>query len=311
LTSDELKQRAEAEGFGPVGVCAAGDAWSIDRLQEWLDAGRHAGMDWMPRSIALRRTTESLLPGGRSVLAVGLNYAQPADRTPGQPWIAQYALGRDYHKVVRQRLRRVAEGLEGAWRVCVDSAPMLEREWAHRAGLGWYGKNTMLINSRQGSLFVLGFLLMEAELEPDQPSQGGCGSCRACIDACPTGAIVWANDRWQVDARTCISGLTIEHKGEIAPELAAKMGGWTFGCDVCQDVCPFNSRRESQPERAQPTQVADFSARPLPSLEELAEISYKDWDRLTAGSPLRRAGWEGLRRNAQINLQNLASKRGQ
>ncbi len=306
MTSEELKEAARRQGFDPVGIAEAGAAWSIDRLQEWLDAGRQGEMDWLARSVELRRTTESLLAGARSVLAVGMNYRQEAPREAGQPWIARYALGRDYHKVLRQRLRRAAEGLPGRWRICVDSAPLLEREWAHRAGLGWFGKNTMLIDSRRGSWFVLGFLLSDQPLEPDAPSPGGCGTCRACIDACPTGAIIQAEGRWQVDARRCISYLTIEHKGAIGPELAEKMGGWTFGCDVCQDVCPFNEPRPSQPARARITAIEDFRARSWPSLMELAEISREDWDALTQGSPVRRAGWEGLRRNAAINLANQA-----
>jgi epoxyqueuosine reductase len=310
MTSEELKASARRQGFDLVGIAEAGAAWSIDRLQEWLDEGRHAEMDWLARSLELRRTTESLLEGARSVLAAGMNYRQEAPREPGEPWIAQYALGRDYHRALRQRLRRAAEGLPGRWRICVDSAPMLEREWAHRAGLGWFGKNTMLINSRKGSLFVLGFLLSDQELEPDLPSSGGCGTCRSCIDACPTGAIIHAEGRWQVDARRCISYLTIEHKGEIPPDLRKGMGRWTFGCDVCQDVCPFNQPRSGQPERARLTEIEDFRSRRWPSLQELAEISREEWEELTKGSPVRRAGWEGLRRNARINLENEAAAQG-
>jgi epoxyqueuosine reductase len=187
----------------------------------------------------------------------------------------------------------------------VDSAPIMERDFAQLAGLGWYGKNTMLINSQRGSWFFIGVLLTSVSFEPDSSAIGGCGSCKACIEACPTGAIVLEEDRWQVDARRCISYLTIEHEGEIEDELATKMGDWTFGCDICQEVCPFNNPRESQPLRANETKVEDFQQeRHWPSLKELAVIQPEQWDKLTQGSPTRRTGIEGIRRNARINLAN-------
>jgi epoxyqueuosine reductase len=187
----------------------------------------------------------------------------------------------------------------------VDSAPIMERDFAQLAGLGWFGKNTMLINSRRGSWFFIGVLLTTVEFEPDESAVGGCGSCRECIDACPTGAIVHEDGRWQVDARSCISYLTIEHRGAIDPNLMPKMGEWTFGCDVCQEVCPFNAPRESQPERARETKVQDFlNRRPFPSLTELAMLDPKGWDELTQGSAIRRTGLDGLSRNAEINLRN-------
>lgn len=267
-------------------------------------------MDYLPRSIELRATLESILPGARSVIGVALNYNQPNPRVPGQPLIARYALGRDYHKVLRARLAQLGRRLDeltpdARHRPCVDSAPVLEREWANRSGLGWFGKNTMLINSRRGSWFFLGLLLTTLELEPDEPAVGGCGTCRACIDACPTGAIVFEADRWQVDARRCISYLTIEHRGEIDSSLQPLIGDWTFGCDVCQEVCPFNQPRETQPERATVSDTPDFlNRREWPSLRTLAEIDYETWDTLTQGSPVRRAGHEGIKRNARINLEN-------
>jgi epoxyqueuosine reductase len=265
-----------------------------------------AGMGYLAASAQLRESLDSLLPGVRTVLSVGLNYNQKVGHELGQARIARYALGRDYHKVLRSKLRRVGASAEERWgcrwRVAVDSAPLLEREWAHRAGLGWIGKNTCLINSRQGSWFVLGFLLLDHPLPGDEPAVGGCGTCRACIDQCPTGAIVPLEGRWVVDSRRCISYWTIEHRGDFPPE--AEIGEWTFGCDVCQEVCPFNQQRESQPERAAFTSESEFEPRPWPPLEDLIEISYEDWDRLTQGSPARRAGWDGLKRNARENIRN-------
>ncbi len=297
-------------GFDDCGICAAGAPESITFFEEWIGRGFHGTMDYLPRSTELRATLDSILPGARSVIAVALNYNQPNPRAPGEPLIARYALGRDYHKVLRVRLAQLGRRLDvlkpdARHRPCVDSAPVLEREWAQRSGLGWFGKNTMLINSRKGSWFFLGLLLTTLELDPDEPAQGGCGTCRACIDACPTGAIVIAADRWQVDARRCVSYLTIEHRGEIDPALRPLIGDWTFGCDVCQEVCPFNQPRDSQPERAPETSEVDFlNRRSWPSLERLAEIEFDEWDELTRGSPVRRTGLEGLRRNAKINLEN-------
>lgn len=308
-----LKDLARTEGFCLAGIAEAGSALTLEAYQEWLAAGRHAGMSYLAASVELRGRLDSLLPGARSVLAVALNYSQPLPRKSGQPLIARYAQGRDYHKVMRRRLARigaaVTERTGAKTRACVDSAPMLEREWAQRAGIGWPGKNTCLIHSRRGSWMLLGFLLTTLDLPPDQSAQGGCGTCRLCVDACPTGAIVHQEGRWQVDARSCISYWTIEHRGEIPAEMVRGIGDWTFGCDVCQEVCPFNQHRVSQPERAAATTDPDMlPRRDWPNLEQLAQISYDDWDQLTQGSAVRRAGWEGLRRNAAVNLANRPSE---
>lgn len=265
-------------------------------------------MDWLAASRALRADVQSLLPGARSIVALSLDYNRPNPPREGQPRIARYALGRDYHKVVRGKLRRLANLIEAAGfacRPCVDSAPVFEREYAHLAGLGWFGKNTMLIDSRRGSWTFLGLILTTAAWEPDVPAEGGCGTCTRCIDACPTGAIVLTEGRWSIDARRCISYLTIEHEGPIRPDLASRMDGWTFGCDVCQEVCPFNAERPSQPLRgARATEPDLLLSRDWPSLEEIETLPEEAWDRLTQGSPVRRAGQEGLRRNARINRAN-------
>lgn len=304
VPADGLKAEAFRLGFTSVGVCAPDPPESMGHYQAWLDAGHHGTMEYMARSVAMRGDLETLLPGVKSVICVGLNYNQPVTHEEGQPRIARYALGRDYHKVMRGRLKRLAQwisdGQSGvASRACVDSAPVMEREYAHRAGLGWFGKNTCLIDSRTGSWFFIGTLLTTAEFERDRPAVGGCGTCTACVDACPTGAIVQLQGVWSVDARRCISYLTIEEK---SPELQGDVSGWTVGCDVCQDVCPFNQRRDSQPERAPFTGDADLTAtRAWPPLEKLMSISWEDWDVLTRGSAVRRVGWEGLRRNATAN----------
>ena len=296
-------------GFDSVGVCSASASTHVEAYEAWLAKGYQGEMGYLARHAAAKRDVDSLLPGVRSIVAATLGYGQAREHVPGQARIAQYALGRDYHKVLRGKLRRLAGWISAqnpgsTARVCVDSAPVLEREYAHLAGLGWFGKNTMLIDSKRGSRFFIGLVLTTALLEADRPSVGGCGTCRACVEACPTGAIVQEEGRWQVDARRCVSYLTIEHRGEIAEELTRGMGEWTFGCDVCQDVCPFNQARISQPLRARGTREGDFLAREWPDLASLAEIGYAQWDDLTRGSAVRRAGWEGLRRNARINLAN-------
>jgi len=298
--SAELKRFAATLGFDSVGVCAPEPSPHHDAYRQWLDKGYHGTMAYLRRHLPLKADPANLLPGVRSIVAVTLNYNQPNPPMEGQPRIARYALGRDYHKVLKSKLNKLAKWIESEYpeskcRACVDSAPIMERDYAQLAGLGWFGKNTMLIDSRRGSWFFIGLLLTTAEFERDEPAIGGCGSCQACIDACPTSAIVNEDGRWQVDARRCISYLTIEHKGPIEVDT----DGWTFGCDVCQEVCPFNEPRPSQPLRGQTTLAEGFLAsRDWPSLEKLRVISDEEWNMLTRGSTVRRAGAEGLRRNA-------------
>jgi epoxyqueuosine reductase len=315
-----LKRTLTAEalslGFDALGVCGPAPAEGWEFYRQWLARGFHGGMGYLAGTIEARRCVDSLLPGCRSVVAVAINYNQPNPAVPGAPRIARYALGRDYHKTIRGKLRRLARFLEaeapGArTRVCVDSAPVLERELAHRAGLGWFGKNTMLIDSRRGSWFLLGIMLTDVELPRDEPSLGGCGDCRLCVDACPAGCIVFEGGRWQVDARLCVSALTVEHRGPFTAGQAASVAGWTFGCDACQEVCPFNQPRPSQPLRARETSEPDFLARrEWPPVPELATIGYAEWDALTRGSAVRRAGHAGLRRNARANLEGWRRKVG-
>lgn len=304
-----LIQASARLGLERVGVATADPPAGWAFVERWVGKGYHGGMGYLARSLELRRAADALLPGCRSVIAVGMDYYQPNPTSPGGPRIARYALGRDYHKVVRQRLRALVRELGAPpayrFRVCVDSAPILEREYAHRAGLGWFGKNTMLIDSRRGSWFVIGLVLTDLELAPDDPSMGGCGTCHACVEACPTGCILFEDGRWQVDARRCISALTIEHRGAFSDEQSRQIGDWTFGCDECQDVCPFNQPRPRQPLRAVATTEPGFlSVRSWPDLRALANLDEPRWDELTRGSPVRRAGLDGLRRNARANLAN-------
>lgn len=306
LLNEKVKAEGHALGFDLVGVCDASPPRSLGVLEAWLGEGMHGEMDYMADSLPLRSDLNRVLPGVRSVVAVGLNYYQ--EPVGGDVNVARYALGRDYHKVIRGKLKKLAQTMEEVcpeedWRACVDSAPVMEREYANRAGLGWFGKNTCLINSHRGSWFLIGVLLTTAEIPLDSPAVGGCGTCRKCIDACPTGAIVQRDGVWQVDARRCISYLTIEKRGEFSAEEREMVGDWTFGCDVCQEVCPFNQARESQPLRAAETQEAGFlDRRDFGSLEEILVWSESEWDERTRGSAVRRAGFEGLKRNARAKL---------
>jgi epoxyqueuosine reductase len=301
LSSETVKADAMRLGFELVGICDAVPAPHLAEYRLWLSKGYGGTMDYLADQLPLKADPSALLPGVRSIVALGLNYNQPNLAREGEPRIARYALGRDYHKVLRAKLRSLARSIEAAHpgcqtRACVDSAPIFERDYAHLAGLGWFGKNTMLINSQRGSWFFLGLLLTTVEFEPDSPALGGCGSCRKCIEACPTGAIVFEEDHWQLDSRRCISYQTIEHAGPLEVDTH----GWTFGCDICQEVCPFNQPRPSQPQRARLTSEADFlRVREWPSLERLAVIGEQEWGELTRGSPVRRTGLEGIRRNAQ------------
>ena len=298
----DLKKLAHDLGFTTIGVTPAVPiAEALSAYRGWLGLGYHGEMQYLADHEALKQDPKALLPSAKSVIVVSLNYYQEP-QTPIK--IARYALGRDYHKVLRSMLKRLGEELTkeypaAEFRACVDSAPLLERAYAQLAGLGWFGKNTMLIDSKRGSWFFIGVLLSSVEFEPDEPSQGGCGTCHKCVDACPTGAIIHQDNRWQIDSRQCISYQTIEKKGDLTVDT----DGWVFGCDVCQEVCPFNEVRASQPLRAGTTREPGFlGQRTFPSLAELADISHEDWHQLTQGSAIRRTGYEGLKRNVQKAL---------
>lgn len=300
-----LEQFGVELGFDQVGFCVASEPVGFQHYIEWLEHGFQADMEYMSRSKHLRTRPQSLLPGAKSVVAVAQNYYQ--DLPDRDVKIARYALGRDYHKVVKGKLKKLAMPLldQGhSVRLCVDSAPILEREFAHQAGLGWFGKNTMLINSRRGSWFFIGLIITSAELAPSVPSVGGCGTCSKCIEACPTGAIVQLNGRWTVDSRSCLSYQTIENDQPIPAEIASKNPGWVFGCDICQEVCPFNEARSNQPERANATRETDFIGRAGSlTLEEFADMDDVTWDEWTRGRALRRAKVEKWRSTARVLLQ--------
>ncbi len=308
-----IKQQAHAIGFELAGIAPAAPADGFDRLREWLDNGFAGEMAYMHRHAPALRHPASILPEVQSVVMVGMNYAdrgagsaeRGARSTTRAPCgrVARYAQGADYHEVLRARLKQLLVWIQQEAPACrgrtvVDTAPLLERDFARRAGLGWFGKNTMLLNKRLGSYFFLGALLLDIELKPDAPHETShCGTCTACLDACPTRAFPAPG---QLDSRRCISYLTIELRGPIAEELREPMGDWVFGCDICQEVCPWNRKT---PESAEPA----FQPRPdLEALDltELLGLSDAEFKQRFQGTALTRPRRRGLLRNAAIALGN-------
>jgi len=271
------------------------------RLEEWLNRGYHGKMAWMENHFDKRVDPTKLVPGAKSVITLLYNYF-PEDDTPSQeaPKIARYAYGQDYHHVIKRKLRDFIDAINSAigsqvdGRAFVDSAPVLERDWARRSGTGWVGKNTLLINPKVGSYFFLAELILDLELEPDGPIKDYCGTCTRCIDACPTDAI--SPSGYILDGSKCISYLTIELKENIPSEFKEQMEGWAFGCDICQEVCPWN-------RFAKPHQEPAFDPH-----EDLPEMSQNDWRELTEDvfrkvfkkSAVKRAKYLGLKRNIEF-----------
>lgn len=306
--ADKIKIWATELGFDKVGICDIDLQKHEAVLQAWLDAGYHGEMDWMARHGMMRARPDELLPGTIRVISARMQYLpQQAKfaqtlKTPTHAYISRYALGRDYHKLVRNQLKKLGEKIaqevpELNCRPFVDSAPVLERPLAEKAGLGWSGKHSLIIDQHAGSWFFLGELLINLPLPIDLPSENQCGKCTACITACPTGAIVADG---VVDARKCISYLTIEYAGSIPLELRAAIGNRIYGCDDCQLVCPWN-------RDAPLTKQADFTRKPHFEVPDLVELF--SWDENTflnqlQGSPIRRIGHQQWLRNIAVAIGN-------
>lgn len=288
-----VKRIAKDCGFELAGVAAAAPAEDFSRFEKWVERGMGGEMGYLTgRRAEIRRDPRNLLPNARSVICVGKLYNTAPEIK--DPTVSRYAWGQDYHDVLRDALERMVECLAEIepfeWKICVDTAPLLERTYARLAGLGWIGKNTCLIHEPLGSWFFLGEIVTSLELELDSPPPERCGSCTRCIDACPTQALVPDGDRWTLDARRCISYLTIELRGPIPPELQPDMGAHVFGCDICQDVCPWNSRAPVTSEPA-------FAPRPLPGIAELSRMTEEEFQEFSRGTPLRRPKYSGFMRN--------------
>ena len=303
--TEAIKAQALTLGFDLVAVGPADPPEHADSFRRWIDAGHAGTMGYLERRLPERVDPRRVLADARSVVTVALNYHQGEAEDASWKAVARYAWGRDYHDVMTPRLEALARFIgeaAGARGKCyVDTGPLLERDLAARAGLGWVGKNTMLLNPALGSWFFIGVLLTTAELVHGEPLPDRCGTCRACLDACPTDAFPAP---YVLDARRCISYLTIEHRGDIEPALAAKMGEWQFGCDICQDVCPWNRRAPVTREAAfQPTA-------PYPGAAAVAGMDDEAFRGRFAGTPLTRPKAQGMRRNARIALDNAGRARG-
>lgn len=368
-TREAIRAEALRLGFASCGFAPAEPPAHADAYLEWLRRGHHGEMAWMAREDAVRRRLDprEALPGCRTLIVVAWSYAPgsrpgapgsgpgtatgrdaadarsftvppdaPPSAEPGEGVIARYALGRDYHALFEERLGRLAEAVrarepDAACKLYVDYGPVLERDHAQRAGLGWIGKNTLLIDPRRGSYLLLGEILTDLALEPDPPFEvDRCGSCTRCLEACPTGAIVAPRE---VDARLCISYLTIELRGPIPLELRPLVGNRVFGCDICQEVCPWNSPKIVQitAERDYRPRVPRLSGSELdrgagththphthtgpttdsPSLVELMRMTREEWDLWSRGSAIRRAGYAGFRRNVAVAMGNWFALVGQ
>lgn len=295
-----IKNKARELGFVSCGISKAGFLEEeAPRFEHWLEQNMHGQMGYMANHFDKRLDPTLLHEGCESVISLLLNYAPHEEQEEGLPKISRYAYGRDYHKVIKKKCKELIKAIEEQFgaiegRAFVDSAPIMDKAWAAKSGLGWIGKHSNLINRQTGSYFFIAEILCNLKLEADAPINDYCGTCTKCIDACPTDAIV---QPYVVDGSKCISYLTIELKDQIPEEFSGKFKDWIFGCDICQEVCPWN--RFSGPH-----ETPDF----IPPKERVS-MSWKDWDEITeevfnevfAGSPLKRAKFEGLKRNVAFS----------
>ncbi|MBK7103327.1 MAG: tRNA epoxyqueuosine(34) reductase QueG [Flavobacteriales bacterium] len=297
--ADLIKSKAHELGFLACGVARA--EYLVEeapRLERWLREGKHGEMGYMANHFDMRLDPRKLVPGAKSVISLAFNYYTESKQIdPEAPKLSTYAYGRDYHKVVKQRLKPLVAFIQEQFgqiefRTFVDSAPVLEKAWAQRSGIGWVGKHTNVIRQGSGSFFFLCEIILDLELEPDAPATDHCGTCRRCIDACPTDAIT----PYGVDGSRCISYLTIELKDMIPQEFEGKMEGWAFGCDICQQVCPWNrfSTPHNEPEFTPKPELMGLSADEWYGMTEVV------FDRLFEGSPVKRTKYEGLKRNVRF-----------
>lgn len=295
-----IKQLAKEQGFD---ICGISKAEFLDEearyLENWLNDGKNGQMGWMHNYFDKRTDPRKLVPGAKSVITVALNYF-PEEELPDTGYkIAKFAYGIDYHFVIKHKLKEMVKGIQEQigdidGRVFTDSAPVMDKAWARRSGVGWQGKNTIIINREIGSFFLLGEIISDLELVADSPIKDYCGTCTACIDACPTGAIIGP---YQLDASKCIPYLTVELKEAIPDEFKGKMEDWIFGCDICQDVCPWNSF-------AKPHSVPEFLPNDdLKNFSEWQEITEEVFRKVFKKSGVKRTKYTGLVRNIRFVKQ--------
>lgn len=296
--SNKIKSLARSLGFDSCGISIAERLHKEEaRLEEWLSKGYHGKMGYMANHFEKRLDPRLLVPGAQSVVSLSYNYS-PNQELAGPLKLSKYAYGTDYHFVIKEKLKNLMESIrreigEVNGRVFVDSAPVMERAWAAKAGLGWIGKHSLLLSKKKGSYFFLAQLIVDMDLQPDAPVTDHCGDCTACIDACPTNAIV-ANQ--VVDGSKCISYLTIELKDQIPAAFKDQLSGWVFGCDICQDVCPWNrfSLPHKEPAFDPSTKLKDLHAR---EWQELTEEVFRD---VFKGSAVKRAGYLKLKNSIDL-----------
>ena len=296
--TEQIKELAHELGFDKVGITAARQPAKSIHLKEWLQRSYHGTMQWMNTHQSKRISIQEFVPGARSVICVACNYNAPEQHPDGRTTgkISRYAWGEDYHKIIKKKLKHLLSEIkrydpEINGRLCVDTAPIMEKLWAEQAGIGWQGKHTNLITREYGSWVFLGEIVVDKVLDYDAPAQDHCGTCRACMDACPTRAIIGPNI---LDARKCIAYLTIEYWDAPIPEnLQKDMNGWIFGCDICQNVCPWNSFSRITQE----TRFLPGPGNVDTPLQEWAEITESSYKKRFKKSPVSRPGWNNFIRN--------------
>ena len=312
--TQQIQAHANELGFELVGIIPAAHSETIARYREWIENGYAGKMNYLEKHLSLKTDVRQLLAEAKSVISLAMNYytldpPKALAQDPGRGQISRYAWGDDYHELIRERLlalvtfiKQIAES-ELKTRVCVDTAPIIEREYAQKAGIGWIGKNTNLIHWRSGSWYFLAEVLVNIALESDTPElRGSCGTCTRCIEACPTDAIVEPN---LLDSRLCISYLTIELKESIPKALRPEIGNWIFGCDICQEVCPWNSKAVSTTEPGFQPRDGNLA----PKLLSLVGMTQEAFSRRFKGSPIKRAKRRGFLRNVLVAIGNWGSQR--
>ena len=306
---DRIQAKALALGLTKIGFAPV-ESLEVEasHLHEWLRRGYQGTMEWMARNVEKRIDPTKIVPGAKSVIAVAMNYYTGAQHSaePGVGKISRYAWGDDYHDILGERLKTLLAwmnnefpGSEGKW--YVDTGPVMDKVWAQRAGIGWIGKHTNVITDDIGSWVFLGEIITTLELEYDRPATDHCGTCTLCIEACPTQAIV---QPYVVDSSLCLSYLTIEHRGEITGDVTEKFDGWIYGCDICQDVCPWNEKFSTVTNEAG-LQPREWNRAPV--LEEWEEMTQEEFSNKFKGSPIKRTKREGLTRNVRIVLEQQKS----
>jgi epoxyqueuosine reductase len=304
MNPETIKSHARSLGFDLVGIAPVGTTPEALFYPEWLERGYAGEMQYLERQTSARLDVRQILPEARSVIVCAVNYNTNQPRTTfdrARAWISRYAWGDDYHETLQSRLRELAGWIDASFgattKTYVDTGPLLERVFAKYAGVGWFGKNTCIINQRIGSWIFLGCLVTSLDLETDQPAPDRCGTCTRCIDACPTQAIVAP---YVLDSRRCIAYLNIELRGSIPEEFREGIGHHLFGCDICQDVCPWN-------RKAPATTVREFEAKSglfWPEVERLLDLNEDEWGELIRGTAIKRAKVKGLLRNLMVVAGN-------